>query len=117
MVKAAEEYSDEQWRQSYLEACSRFRFPYWDPCILRKVIYESSDDPMTIEDGFGVPLIVSSQKVWLRWPHNPDTLTEEDNPLYQYKFPEIDRSSEEDIQYWRSFWGNRPRNVREEQKR
>lgn len=112
MVKVAQQYSDEQTRQKYLEACSQFRLPYWDPCIYRKVIYESSDGTVNIGDGFGVPLIVSRQKVFIRWPQDPSRLSEEDNPLYQYQFPKVDQSSEEDVEYWRSFWGNSVKNVR-----
>jgi Common central domain of tyrosinase len=91
MVKKAHEYSDESTQKKYLEACSRFRFPYWDPCLPRQLFPDPNtelDDTSGIPYEFGIPKIVSARKVFLRKPQNPDQLIEEDNPLYQFRFPD-----------------------------
>ena len=91
MVNKALKYSDETTRKSYLEACSRFRFPYWDPCIPRQLEGHHAHDSnhsSNLPHEFGIPKIVSSPKVFVRYPETPGELSEVDNPLYQYKFQE-----------------------------
>jgi hypothetical protein len=105
MLKVARSFDGEDAKQKYLNACERFRFPYWDPCLPRDVGFERESDRPLPE--FGVPRIVSTRKVYLRKPHSPIVLSLEDNPLYQYKFPR-------EFQYPRnldSFWNHRLSNV------
>lgn len=79
MVNIAKQYTDPGTQQKYLSACERFRYPYWDPCIPRKTSTQSQ---------FGIPVIVSRPKVFVKWPKSPNDLTEVDNPLFSFKFPE-----------------------------
>jgi tyrosinase len=91
MVNKAREYNDETIQKKYLDAASRFRFPYWDPCLprqLKKGLDGDSHDSSGVPNEFGVPMIVSSPKVFVRFPESPDQLTSVDNPLYQYNFPD-----------------------------
>lgn len=104
MLQVARSFDGQDAKQKYLNACERFRFPYWDPCLPREVDFERESGRSRPE--FGVPRIVSSRKVYLRKPHSPNVLSLEDNPLYQYKFPS-------EFQYPRnldSFWNHRSSN-------
>ena len=78
MVKIANQFTDQTIQQNYLDACARFRFPYWDPCLPRETSTQAQ---------FGVPRIVSSPSVYVRKPANPELLVQVDNPLYSFKFP------------------------------
>jgi hypothetical protein len=87
MVQLANSCTDEAWKTRFIEACERFRFPYWDPCIPRQLNGkkpEGSDLPFQ----FGVPSIVSTEKVYVRRPERPNKLEVLNNPLFQYNFPE-----------------------------
>jgi len=91
MTAVASKYTDDASRKKYQNACTRFRFPYWDPCIPRQLL----DSPLEISAGsrlsnheFGIPMIVSCPKVFVRRPEAPDILEKIDNPLFQYKFPQ-----------------------------
>jgi hypothetical protein len=111
MVKIAKSFHDEGTRQIYLDACSRFRFPYWDPCLPRQLIDDLSGvpaDSARFHHEFGIPKIVSTRRVYLRKPENPEILVEEDNPLYQYRFP-TDFQAPNNPQ---SFWNHKLGNVR-----
>jgi hypothetical protein len=78
MVKIAKDFKDHDTQQRYLNACERFRFPYWDPCLPRQTINQAE---------FGVPKIVSSPSVYVKKSDNPEVLTPVNNPLYAFKFP------------------------------
>lgn len=91
MLKTANQYQDPSVRERYHTACSRFRFPYWDPCIPRQLDDEqpTRSDALEIHPyNFGVPLLVSRETVFLRFPKSPDELTQSSNPLHHYDFPE-----------------------------
>ena len=81
MVKIARDFTDHDIQQKYLNACARFRFPYWDPCLPRQ-----TSSPFGQAD-FGVPKIVSTRIVHVRKPDNPELLVPLDNPLYAFNFP------------------------------
>jgi hypothetical protein len=91
MVGIAKQYRDDATKQRYLNACAKFRFPYWDPCLPRQTGYKYE---------FGIPQIVSSPQVWVRWPSDPETLVAEDNPLCSYKFPKEVQSDNHHDFHW-----------------
>ena len=91
MLRIAKMFTDHATQQKYLNACSRFRFPYWDPCIPRQTgtRYE-----------FGIPQIVSRRQVYVRWPSDPETLALVNNPLHAYNFPkEVQSEDSEDFRW------------------
>lgn len=91
MLGYAKQFTDHATQERYLNACARFRFPYWDPCLPRQTgtRYE-----------FGIPQIVSSRQVWVRWPSDPETLVPVENPLWSYKFPKEVQSDDHDDFRW-----------------
>ena len=92
MLGIAKQFTDHATQQKYLNACARFRHPYWDPCLPRQTgtKYE-----------FGVPQIVSSPQVCVRWPSDPETLVPVDNPLYAYNFPKEVQSDDHHDFRWK----------------
>src|SRR5215469_6333817 len=111
MLKIVNQYQDPSVRERYHTACSRFRFPYWDPCIPRHLDDEqptSSDALETYPYNFGVPLLVSRETVFLRFPKNPDELTPYSNPLHHYEFPEDQRYRSDNPE---AFWPLKSNNV------
>ena len=104
MVRIANQYQDEALRKVYLEACSRFRFPYWDPCIPRHVLDQRVGATTRLE--FGIPLIVSTPEVYFREPHTPDTVTLRPNPLYRFNFPKDFQAATDKDSFWNPKSGN-----------
>lgn len=78
MVKIAKDFKYHDTQKRYLDACMRFRFPYWDPCLPRQTINHTD---------FGIPKIVSSPSVYVRQVDSPEELTPVKNPLYAFNFP------------------------------
>jgi len=110
MLKIANQYKDPSVRERYHIACSRFRFPYWDPCIPRHLDEKPthSDALETHSYNFGLPLLVSRETVFLRFPKSPDDLTPFSNPLHHYNFPEDQRNRSDNPE---AFWSLKSNNV------
>lgn len=90
VLKQANAFEDDQTKERYLKAASRFRFPYWDPCLPRQLdgpIPKVERQPTSLPYEFGIPRMISNPEVYLRFPNSPGELVKVDNPLYQYKFP------------------------------
>jgi tyrosinase len=103
MVNQALKYTDESTKTKYLEACDRFRLPYWDPCLPRQLGEDHSNDlssSSTLPYEFGIPKIVSKPKVFVKKQESSSELSEVDNPLYQYKFPENFRYPNNTDLFW-----------------
>ena len=86
MFAIANEYTDKAIKAGYLEAVTRFRFPYWDPWMPRR----HADINKDWNGLFGVPEIVRAEEVFVRRPQAPKVLEPIDNPLFRYKVPSDD---------------------------
>ena len=73
-------------KRKYQDAARRFRLPFWDPFMPRNAP-GSSSDPDNMNEIWGLPKILSVEKVWVRKPKNPNDLTEIFNPLASFAFP------------------------------
>ena len=95
------------WKQKYRRAAQRFRLPYWDPLLVRFLPSKKSQTWQA-----GIPKILGSRKVRVRYPKSPSYRKEVDNPLYAFKFVGS-RKYEYDKQppfNWKGWWQNRPEN-------
>ena len=87
MVRQANDYSDKEQRQTYLDAAARFRFPYWDLIMPRKD--ETNSDPTTV---WGCPDIFRAEDVYVKLPKGDSAKDEKGfskirNPLACFTFP------------------------------
>ena len=72
--------------RQYQDAAKRFRLPFWDPFMPRNKL-EADSDPKAI---WGLPEILSAEKVWVRRPKSSDELVDIANPLASFSFPSED---------------------------
>ena len=76
-------------KRKYQDAARRFRLPFWDPFMPRNAL-RSNSEPDADEDKnkiWGLPEILSVERVWVRKPKTPNELTEIANPLASFAFP------------------------------
>ena len=92
MAEKAEEFSEEEGRQHYLDALPRFRLPYWDPVLPRRP-WNNDDSSLPQQERFrnifGMPEILSAQEVQIMVPGQKEAQSIE-NPLYKFTFPSDD---------------------------
>ena len=72
-------------KRKYQDAARRFRLPFWDPFMPRNK--RDKSEPKSI---WGMPKILSAERVWVRRPDNPDKLIDIANPLASFAFPSED---------------------------
>ncbi|KAK3069337.1 hypothetical protein LTR53_012400 [Teratosphaeriaceae sp. CCFEE 6253] len=91
MVSIARSYTDPAWQKTYLDACDRFKLPYWDVCMPRNKTSEGATAKVKAANGniwrWGFPKIFKTKDVFVRLPNSPTQLTLMPNPLYQFSFP------------------------------
>ncbi|KAK4958258.1 hypothetical protein LTR10_004684 [Elasticomyces elasticus] len=91
MVAIAQSYADQTWQKTYLDACDRFRLPYWDVCMPRNNTSDGATAKVKAAKGniwrWGFPKVLKTKNVFVRFPNSPDQLTSMANPLYQFSFP------------------------------
>ena len=70
-------------KRKHQDAARRFRLPFWDPFMPRNALRSNSDE----NEIWGLPEILSVERVWVRKPKTPNELTEIANPLASFAFP------------------------------
>ena len=85
MRKIADDFTDEKVK--YQNAARRFRLPYWDPFMPRNEVPKPTDGkaPRSI---WGLPKILSREKVYVRNADKPKDLVQISNPLHHFTFPD-----------------------------
>ena len=87
-------------RGKYQDAARRFRLPFWDPFMPRNKLRSDSERKENPDGIWGLPKILSVEKVWVRKPKKPEELTEIANPLASFAFPsdnEYDQAKREKL--------------------
>lgn len=82
MVNQANKFQNQADRTKYLDACARFRLPYWDPLMPRKK--QKGTDISTV---WGLPELFKRPQVYLKTPGSPNKFVLTTNPMFQFIFP------------------------------
>lgn len=83
MVKQANRYKNPKDKIKYMDAAARFRLPYWDPLMPRRLQAQHA----SFDTVWGLPQILKRPEVFLRHPDQPESLKSFNNPMYKFVFP------------------------------
>ena len=88
MLEIANEFNDKDKTLGarYLDACAKFRLPYWDIVMPRRE-RQPGAPPASI---WATPQLLAKQQVYVRLPKDPKNLVPINNPMYSFAFPSPD---------------------------